>query len=277
MPNTNVLTETQYAKLLKDIRKLIEEGRSRATRAAGQELVQTYWEIGKRMVEAHLTENAGYDVTIVEDLADELNIDRSTLQRSIHFFQTYVRAPRGTELMWTHYRMLLPISDDNERKWYENLIEENGLTTIQLANAIKKDQYAETQKSKGKKLKSKKLKRPTTATYVYKATIERVIDGDTLLVNIDLGFQVFKQQRIRLAEIDTPPIDEDLGQKAFKFVRDQLAKAPFIIIKTNKIDIYGRYVGHVFYSLKKVSKVAMFEEGRFLNEELVEKGLAKVL
>ena len=40
--------------------------------------------------------------------------------------------------------------------------------------------------------------------YHYKAKAERVIDGDTLDVNIDLGFKITTVQRIRLARINTP-------------------------------------------------------------------------
>ena len=81
-----------------------------------------------------------------------------------------------------------------------------------------------------------------------------------------------------MADIDCPAMDESKGRKAFEFVRDQLAKAPFVMVKTNKIDIYGRYVGHVFYSLADdPDKAEVFRSGRYLNQELVEKGLAVIL
>ena len=57
--------------------------------------------------------------------------------------------------------------------------------------------------------------------YVYKATIERVVDGDTIDVTLDLGFSVFlHKQRCRLAGIDTPESrtrnlkEKSLGLKA---------------------------------------------------------------
>jgi len=44
--------------------------------------------------------------------------------------------------------------------------------------------------------------------YVYRCTLDRVIDGDTIDVNIDLGFDVWlHKQRVRLAGIDTPESD----------------------------------------------------------------------
>ena len=105
----------------------------------------------------------------------------------------------------------------------------------------------------------------------------RVIDGDTLLLDIDLGFQVKKEQRIRLAGIDCPPIDEPKGYEAFEFVRDELARAPFVMVKTHQIDIHGRYVAHVFYSFTEKDKDKVFSEGKYLNQELLDRGLAKLI
>jgi len=47
------------------------------------------------------------------------------------------------------------------------------------------------------------------------------------------------------------------------------------MVKTNKIDIYGRYVGDVFYDFSETDKVSVFEDGRYLNQELLTKRLAK--
>ena len=277
MPEAQILTESSYQKLVSDIRKIIAEGRARAEKAAAQELVMTYWEVGRRICREGLTERAGYGEAILEDLADELEIDESTLLRCIHFFQTYKSLPTSKNITWSHYKVLLPLSDPDERKWYEKLILEEGLTAAQLAEAVKKERFEESQKQKGKETKSKKLKRPTEATYVYTALVERVIDGDTLILRIDLGFTVWKEQRIRLAGIDAPPIDEPKGREAYEYVRDQMAKVPFVMVKTNKIDIYGRYVGHIFYLPKAKDKDKIFAQGQYLNQELVDKGLARVI
>ena len=276
MSKSTVLSESRYAKLLKDVRRLIVEGKERATRVASDELVCAYWQVGERIAEEGLTQNAGYNQAVLEDLAEELGIDYTTLTRCIHFFQTYKVAPRGKNLTWSHYRYLLPVKDDAQRQWYEDLAEDDGLNATLLSKAIKEDRYGRSRKGKDKRESDVKLKRPTEATYVYKAVVERVIDGDTLLLRIDLGFQVWKEQRVRLAEIDTPAMDEPNGKEAYKFVLNQLAKVDFVMVKTNKIDIYGRYVGHVFYSLKKMEKADVFSKGQYLNQELVQKGLARV-
>ena len=275
MPNQSILSETQYAKLVREVRALIEEGRENAELASRQALVQTYWKIGKRISEEGLIENAGYDQAVLVDLSEELSIDASTLLRCIHFFQTYNTATSSRNLTWSHYKRLLPLDDDSERQWYENLATDENLNVAQLSKAIKEDRYSASWKGSG--ARQNKLSHPSEATYVYKAVVDRVIDGDTLLLRIDLGFQVWKEQRIRLAEIDAPAMDEPKGKEAYRFVLNQLAKSEFVMVKTNKIDVYGRYVGHIFYSLKNLSKEAILEKGRYLNQELVNKGLARIL
>lgn len=277
MSKTEVLTTSSYAKLVADIRKIIAEGRNRIAKAANQELVQTYWEVGQRICEEGLTEKGGYGESILADLAEELEMDESTVLRCIHLFQTYKSVPDSQALTWSHYKVLLPLTDEQERKWYEKLVEEEGLTVPQLTEAVKNERFEASRTKEGKEVKAKKLTRPTEATYVYKALVERVIDGDTLLLRVDLGFTVFKEQRFRLAAIDCPSMDEPKGREAFEYVRDQMAEVGFCMVKTNKIDIYGRYVCHLFYSLKTDNKDKVFSEGRYLNQELVDKGLAKII
>jgi len=275
MAETTVLTEAGYVRLVRDIRKLIEEGKRRAESAARQELVATYWNMGKRIAEEKLIERGGYGDSIVEDLSRDLDIPVTTLRSSVLFFeQRKIHPPRGMNLTWSHYRALLGVHDGEERRFYERHVLEEGWTRDELVSAIRRGEYEDGEQVRKTK---KTLKRPTEATYVYSAMVERAVDGDTVILRIDLGFQVWKEQRIRLAGIDCPEKDTPLGRKAYEYVRDRMARAEVIMVKTNKIDIYGRYVGHVFYSFEKDSKEKVFAEGRYLNQELVSKGLAKVI
>lgn len=114
------------------------------------------------------------------------------------------------------------------------------------------------------------------ATYVFKAIVLEVVDGDTLVVDVDCGFEIKKKERIRLAGIDCPDIVTDEGKEAAEYVRNQLARGPFIMLRTTKVDINGRFLGHVFYSLDDtMAKDDIYTEGRYLNQELLEKGHAK--
>jgi micrococcal nuclease len=110
--------------------------------------------------------------------------------------------------------------------------------------------------------------------YQYKAKVERVVDGDTIDLNIDLGFKIITNQRIRLAGIDTPEIysvkknsEEYIrGMEAKQFVEDRMAtNNNQVIIETDKlIGKYGRYIGTIRVADKEIT----------LNDELVEKGYA---
>jgi len=275
MVESTVLTKSNYTKLLGDLKRLIQEGKARAEQAARQELVVTYWQVGKRIKEEKLTEKAGYGDSVMEDLAADLGVEYTTLTRTVLFFEQYNNlAPRRKNLTWSHYQELVAVRGRAERLFYEKEAEVNGWTRDELRQAIRRGDYQIAEDAPGTR---RTLKRPTKPTYVYAAVVERVVDGDTLLLRVDLGFQVWKEQRVRLAGIDCAEIDTKEGRKAFAWVRDRMAQAETVMVKTNKIDIYGRYVGHVFYAFEKKKKEDVFAEGVYLNQELVRRGLARVV
>ncbi len=110
--------------------------------------------------------------------------------------------------------------------------------------------------------------------YTYKAYLERVIDGDTLLVNIDLGFSVFIEQRLRLRGLDAPELGTSQGNASKKFVESRLKDCNFLIIKTHGSDKYDRYLVDVFYLKGEDNEDKVLKDGTFLNNELLEEGLA---
>jgi endonuclease YncB( thermonuclease family) len=97
-----------------------------------------------------------------------------------------------------------------------------------------------------------------------------------LVLNIDLGFEVFKKQRLRLAAIDAPPLASDEGRAAREFVLRELALADFIVLRSQWLDIYGRYVGHVFYAHRDMNAVQIFQKGYYLSQRLLDAGHAVV-
>jgi endonuclease YncB( thermonuclease family) len=122
------------------------------------------------------------------------------------------------------------------------------------------------------------LKRPTDPTFLYEAEIIEVIDGDTLLLNIDLGFGTARKQRVRLSSLNCPEINTQKGQDSYHFLRDKMSQITTIMIKTRKIDIYGRYLGHIFYDeTGMMERGEVFNEGVYLNEEILVEDLAEVV
>jgi endonuclease YncB( thermonuclease family) len=272
-PSTELLTKQQYARLLADLRRIIGAGKQEAERAAAQALIDSYWSIGQRIHKEKLNTRAGYHNAILTDLSADLGIHVRNLQRTVTFYQTYKRPPSVEGLSWAHYRILMQLQDANERTFYEQLAAEDSLSATRLRTAIQGARYDSAQRQqKGKPVV---LKRPTDPSYLYKAEVRDVIDADTLLLDIDLGFEVIRRQSIRLARIDAPPRDTAQGAAGRRFVRKQLAVARTVVVNTHKYDIHRRYVGHVFYAFNNQGIESTFLKGRYLNQELIDKGHAK--
>ena len=91
--------------------------------------------------------------------------------------------------------------------------------------------------------------------YQYRATVHRVVDGDTIDFDIDLGFYTWiLDQRVRLIDIDTPETrTRDLVEKSFgilakEYVESQLPIGRRVIINTTlrEKDKYGRILAEVY-------------------------------
>jgi micrococcal nuclease len=92
--------------------------------------------------------------------------------------------------------------------------------------------------------------------YTYRVRkVHKVVDGDTIDVDIDLGFNVSYYQRVRLAGIDTPEsrttnkYEKELGLEVKKKLGELLANAKDVVIRTEKPDStekYGRILGWLY-------------------------------
>ena len=110
--------------------------------------------------------------------------------------------------------------------------------------------------------------------YIYRIkNILKVVDGDTIDADIDLGFSISLEKRIRLAGVDTPESrTTDLKEKAMgleskEWLKKKLEGAKDIIIKTELPDStekYGRIIGHLFINGQEIS----------LNDQMINEGYA---
>ncbi len=107
--------------------------------------------------------------------------------------------------------------------------------------------------------------------------INRVVDGDTIDVTIDLGFDLYKKERVRVAGVDTPEKrtrdleEKALGLDATKWLKDKLDGAisgdDDLVIRTELVGgmgKYGRLLGWLYIGDAEVS----------LNEQMIEEGYA---
>jgi len=273
-PLTPTLPPTVYRELLMAVKNLLEEGRT-AGEAVDSGLAVVYWKIGDRIVGAGLTGKDHYGKSVLERLAKDLGIASQTLRRAVVFRRVYEREIlyRSVQnLTWSHYRLLIEVGNDEARAYYEEQTMKNGWSRDRLRVAVAGREFE--REVKGDKTAGV-LKRPTDMVYVFWAEVLDVIDGDTLVLDVDCGFNVKIKQRIRLAGLDAWEAETKKGKEATDYVRDRLGKAVGVAVKTARADTYGRYVGHVFYSDEEGDVENIYREGRYLNEELLKKGLAQ--
>ena len=100
--------------------------------------------------------------------------------------------------------------------------------------------------------------------YQYKCKLVKVVDGDTIDVDIDLGFGVWlRKQRIRMYGIDTPESrTRDLDEKKYglaakEFVKQLVNGWEYAVLRTQKYDAkgkFGRILGDIIVDKKSLSE-----------------------
>lgn len=104
--------------------------------------------------------------------------------------------------------------------------------------------------------------------FAYKAFVERVVDADTLIVKIDLGFENRIRQYLRLRGINAPELSTEAGKKARAFVERELSQVPHVILTSSRSDKYDRYLADVFYEKEPGEEL-------YLNQVLLDEGLVE--
>ena len=110
--------------------------------------------------------------------------------------------------------------------------------------------------------------------YIYRIKqITKVVDGDTIDADIDLGFDISLSKRIRLAAVDTPESrtadanEKKYGLESKEWLKHKVENAKNILIKTELPDStekYGRIIGHLFIN----------DQEKSLNDQMINEGYA---
>jgi len=92
--------------------------------------------------------------------------------------------------------------------------------------------------------------------YTYYTKVSNIVDGDTVDVFVDLGFKVWRQERMRLVGVDTAEKNTPYGKATKEYLTVKL--------EVFKPDKYGRYLAKIYINSEKS-----------INDQMVEKGMAK--
>ncbi|MBM3275477.1 MAG: DUF1016 family protein [Candidatus Sericytochromatia bacterium] len=160
--------------LYRDVRLVLEQARASAYRAVNVAMVRAYWHVGRLIVEHEQggRRRAAYGEAVLEDLAQRLTrdfgrgFDVTNLRKMRQFYRMFeirdaarlelepavtggkrdalrlvsdreaIRQITSGELTWTHYRLLMQVTDPDARQWYTNEASNQHWSTRQLERQI---------------------------------------------------------------------------------------------------------------------------------------------
>ena len=138
-----------YNNVLNDIGFLLDKAKAQAYKAVDNIRVQTYWQVGERIVREELQhkERADYGEKLIENLAKDLGFAKRLMFEILQFYKVYpIVHALSAQLSWTHYNLLIRISNKEERQFYESQTIQNSWSTRQLEKLIKNKLYEEAKK-----------------------------------------------------------------------------------------------------------------------------------
>ena len=152
--------------MVQEIKELLSGARQRAAVQVNTELLSTYWNIGRIIVEheQNSQERAAYGKQTLKEVSKELSeefgkgFSVSNIQFMRRFYLTYqIQQTVSVELSWSHYCELLTISDDDKRRFYEKEAINSGWSIRELKRQISTSLYERLLLSDGKANKEKVL------------------------------------------------------------------------------------------------------------------------
>ena len=120
---SSVRDSNNYKSLLQELQSIIQKGQYTAYKAIDNIKVQTYWQLGERIVREELKykDRADYGKYMIDSLSVDLSINRRDLYRIIKFYKYYsIVGTVSPQLSWGHYYYLVDIDDKRKRAFYQN-------------------------------------------------------------------------------------------------------------------------------------------------------------
>ena len=240
MIDTNNYTE--------NIKKIIENGivyeRSKQIQINNNRL-NTYWNIGREIVNAQKQDKIKYGNSYVKELSKELTrlygkgYDYANLRRMRQFYKTFPNCVslKHNFITWSHLYAILPIKGENKRNYYIKLVNDNNLSVRELRAQIKNNAYERLDE----KIKSNiKLEEKTKPIDLIK---------DPLLLNIDKTIMENLNEKV-LKKVILEKIEDfllELGQ-GFAFMGSE--------VKIKVGDTY-KYIDLLFFNVEENCYIAI--------------------
>jgi endonuclease YncB( thermonuclease family) len=333
-----VAADHRYAKLLTEIENIEHLAETGTRTGLNQAIVLSRWKIGERIQETLFggAKRAARETSAMSKLARDLTrkfgrgFGRRSLNDMRRFYDKYRQKDLNFKLTWTHYRLLLDIADDEERRRIEKRTIAAHSTVWVLRNIVRRYNEREGRASpfsgklpaptgsfylfavskgsfgtyidlgfgiyhrletpQARKLKDGMIveglagKRGWTLKprdagpherYMYRARLDRVIDGDTVSVYIDAGMGIETKQKLRLRYIDAPELNTSRGRKVKEWLTRYLRRCPVLVFKTHKSDKYSRYLADILCLSGTRNAGEALERGVYLNQEMLNRGLCE--
>ena len=152
--------------MILEIRELLENARKNVAQQVNTQLLTTYWNIGRIIVEYEQQNQirADYGKQTLRELSKELTrefgkgFSRSNLQNMRAFYLAYEKCQTVSgKLSWSHYCELLSITDENKRSFYEKESINSGWSVRELKRQIDSSLYERLLLSSGDANKEKAL------------------------------------------------------------------------------------------------------------------------
>ncbi len=138
-----------YNALLTDIKSILQRGLTKAYKAVDNIKVQTYWQIGERIVREELGQKgrADYGKRLIDNLAIDLGFRRRELYLIVQFYKTYpIVLTLSAQLSWPDHVELITIKKEEYRKFYEVQSAIESWDVRKLRDKIKSGEYNKAKK-----------------------------------------------------------------------------------------------------------------------------------
>jgi endonuclease YncB( thermonuclease family) len=273
-----------YSKMLQELRAIKAETEQKVQSSMNTILAEAYWRMGQRITREKLQKSE--QPLILKQLAQDLAMEETMLTRCIKFYSLFAGecpAAKYPFVTWSHYKLLLSMPDKNQRLFYLIKTQKYNWTVRKLSQHVKNNAFAKDQKASESGSQRPVLSPKPEALHIYKAQLDYIVDGDTLVADIDLGFDVWVKKRLRLRGINTPEMNSkdqtvlQQAQKAKAFAQERMVPRETIVLQTFQVDLHGRFICDVYYLTGEKNKETIYKEGNFLNQELLDAGLAELV